>query len=141
MDIIALLLIFIHIVAFVAGGANSVVMPLVGARMATATPEVKASYMGFAASLAKVGKYAFIALLVTGILVLWLKWDWAVPNAWFWVKMAGIVAMIVFIGLNDMNAKKARAGDMAAAANSKRFGQLTSLSFAVVILSAVFAFN
>lgn len=141
MDIIALLLIFIHIVAFVAGGANSVVMPIVGARMATATPEMRTGFMGLAETLAKVGKYAFITLLLTGILTLWLKWNWVVPNAWFWVKMAGIVAMIVFIGLNDMNARKARAGDNAAAASSKRFGQLTSLSFAVVILSAVFAFN
>lgn len=141
MDVLALVLIFIHIVAFVAGGANSVVMPIVGARMATATPEVRANFMSFAGTLAKVGKYAFITLLVTGILVLWLKWDWVVPNFWFWIKMAGIVAMIVFIGLNDMNAKKARAGDMAAAANSKRFGQLTALSFAVVLFSAVFAFN
>lgn len=141
MDVLALVLIFIHIVAFVAGGANSVVMPIVGARMATATPEVRASFMSFAGTLAKVGKYAFITLLVTGVLVLWLKWDWVVPNVWFWIKMAGIVAMIVFIGLNDMNAKKARAGDMAAAANSKRFGQLTALSFATVLFSAVFAFN
>ena len=44
-----------------------------------------------------------ITLLVTGVLVLWLKWNWVIPNAWFWVKMAGIAAMLVFIGLNEMN--------------------------------------
>ncbi len=82
-----------------------------------------------------------LTLLVTGLLVLWLRWNWVVPNVWFWVKMAGIAAMLVFISLNEMNAKKARSGDMAAAANSKRFGQLTALSFLVVITSAVFAFN
>ncbi len=64
-----------------------------------------------------------------------------VPNVWFWVKMAGIVAMQAFISLNEMNAKKARSGDMTAAANSKRFGQLTALAFAVVIAAAVFAFQ
>jgi protoporphyrinogen IX oxidase len=141
MEAIALVLFFIHIVAFIAGGANSVVMPIIGSRMATASPETRGVLIGIAETLAKVGKYAMITLIVTGLLVLWLKWDWVVPNAWFWVKMAGIVAMLVFISLNEMNAKKARAGDMAAAAMSKRFGQLTALSFAVVVASAVLAFN
>lgn len=141
MELLALILFFVHIVAFIAGGANSVVMPIIGPRMATATPETRSVLIGIAETLAKVGKYAMIALLVTGILVLWLKWNWVVPNAWFWVKMAGIVAMLVFISLNEINAKKARGGDMAAAANSKRFGQLTALAFAVVIAAAVFAFN
>lgn len=141
MDILyvfGLLLFFVHIVAFVAGGANSVVMPIIGARMATATPEVRGNLMDVALRLSKVGKAAMGTLLVTGILVLWFKWNWVVPNAWFWVKMAGIVAMIVFISLNERTQK---AGGPDAPRRSKMFGQLTALSFAVVILSAVLAFN
>jgi putative membrane protein len=138
---LGLVLFFIHIVAFVAGGANSVLMPVLGPKLATATPEVRASLMSIVEAFAKVGKYAMATLLITGVLVLWFKWNWVVPNFWFWIKMAGIVVMLVFISLNEMNAKKAKAGDMAAAANSKRFGQLTGVAFLVVILSAVFAFN
>jgi len=141
MDILyvfGLLLFFVHIVAFVAGGANSVVMPIIGARMATATPEVRGNLMDVALRLSKVGKAAMGTLLVTGILVLWFKWNWVVPNAWFWVKMAAIVAMIVFISLNERTQK---AGGPDAPRRSKMFGQLTALSFAVVILSAVLAFN
>ena len=40
--VIGLLLFFVHVVAFVAGGANSVVMPIIGAKMATASPELRA---------------------------------------------------------------------------------------------------
>lgn len=141
MYIVGLILFFVHIVAFIAGGANSVVMPILGAKLATATPEVRSSLLDFADRLAKVGKYAMITLLVTGILVLWLKNDFVIPNVWFWVKMAGIVAMLVFISLNEVNGKKARTGDMEAAKRSRQLGQLTALSFAVVLLSAVFAFN
>lgn len=141
MYVIGLVLFFIHIVAFVAGGANSVVMPIVGARMATASPDLRAGLLDFADTLAKVGKYAMIALLLSGVLVLWLKHDWVIPNAWFWVKMAGIVAMLAFISLNEINGKKARAGDREAGKRSQLFGQLTALSFAVVIFSAIFAFN
>ena len=136
--IIGLLLFFIHLAALVAGGANSVVMPIIGSKMATATPEVRASLMGVAMSLAKVGKVAMGTLLVTGVLVLWLKWNFVVPNAWFWVKMAGIVLMIVFISLNE---RAQKAGGPDAPRRSKMFGQLTALAFALVIFSAVFAFN
>ena len=136
--IIGLLLFFVHIVAFVAGGANSVLMPILGSKMATATPEMRAEYMDIAGKVAKVGKAAMGTLLVTGILVLWLKWNWVIPNAWFWVKMAAIVAMIVFIVLNE---RAQKAGGPDAARRSKMFGQLTALSFALVILSAVLAFN
>lgn len=80
MEIIALILLFIHIVAFIAGGANSVLMPILGPKVATATPDVRASLISVIATLAKVGKYAMVALLVTGILVLWLKWNFVVPN-------------------------------------------------------------
>jgi|JI10StandDraft_1071094.scaffolds.fasta_scaffold315114_3 protoporphyrinogen IX oxidase len=141
MTILGLLLFVIHIVAFVAGGANSVVMPVIGARMAGATPETRNTLVGIAETLAKIGKYAMATLLVTGLLVLWLKWNWVIPSPWFWAKMGFIVLMIVFISLNEMNAKAARAGDQAAAKRSAMFGQLTAVSFLGVILSAVLAFN
>lgn len=141
MTILGLLLFVVHIVAFVAGGANSVVMPVIGARMAGATPDTRNTLVGIAETLAKIGKYAMVTLLVTGLLVLWLKWNWVIPSPWFWAKMGFIVLMIVFISLNEMNAKAARAGDQAAAKRSAMFGQLTAVSFLGVILSAVLAFN
>ncbi len=127
--------------AFIVGGANLVLMPVAGSKMATATPEQRGLLLDIIEKFSKAGKYAFITLLATGILVLWLKWNWVVPNAWFWVKMAGIVAMIVFIGLNDMNRRKAAQGDREAASRSKLFGQLTGVSFLIVVFAAVFSFN
>ena len=99
MAAIALILLVVHIIAFIAGGANSVVMPILGARMANAGPAGRAELMGVAKTLARVGKWAMVTLIVTGLLVLWLKWSFVIPNVWFWVKMAGIVAMLVFIAL------------------------------------------
>ncbi len=140
--IIAALLFFIHIVAFIAGGANSVIMPILGPKLATATPEVRAQLFDIIDKLAKVGKVAMGTLLASGVLTLWLKWNWSPPSPiWFWIKMAGIVAMIFFIVQNERNAKLARGGDRDAAKRSQMFGQLTGAAFAVVILSAVFAFT
>jgi len=140
--ILALVLFVIHIGALVAGGANSVLMPIIGSRMARATPEVRDQLWGVTEQLAKVGKVAMGTLLVTGLLTLWLKWNWSPPNAiWFWIKMAGIVAMIVFIVNNERNAAMARQGDTEAARRSKMFGQLTGVAGVVVVFSAIFAFN
>lgn len=142
MYVLGLILFIIHIAAFIAGGANSVIMPVLGPRLATATPEVRGQLMGIVEGVAKVGKYAMVTLLISGVLVLWLKWDWVAPSpVWFWIKMAFIVVMIVFIALNEMNARKARQGDQEAAGRSKMFGQLTGLAFLGVIVSAVLAFN
>lgn len=140
MTIITALLIFIHVVAFIAGGANSVVHPLVDPRMATAAPPARDAYIGLRNALAVVGRYAMIALIVSGILVLWLKWNFTPPNFWFWIKMLGVVAMLGFIGMGESAKKKAMAGDAAALARVELSGKLTGAAFAVVILSAVFAF-
>ena len=142
MYLLGLILFVIHIVAFIAGGANSVIMPIVGPRLAAATPEVRGQLMGIVEGVAKVGKYAMATLLISGILVLWLKWDWVAPSpVWFWIKMAFIAVMVVLIGLNEMSARKARQGDQEAAGRSRMFGQLTGLAFLGVLVSAVFAFN
>jgi len=139
--VVTLLIFFIHIVAFIAGGANLVLMPVVGPKLPAATPEQRGLLFSIIEGFAKVGKYAFATLLITGLLTLWLKWNWVVPNAWFWVKMLGILGMIVFIALNEMNRKQAMQGDAEAAKRSKMFGQLTGVAFLVVVFSAVFAFN
>lgn len=141
MYVVTLFIFFIHIVAFIAGGANLVLMPIVGAKLPTATPEQRGLLFSIIEGFAKVGKYAFATLLVTGVLTLWLKWNWVVPNGWFWVKMLGIVAMIVCIGLNEINRKKAIQGDAEAGKRSKMFGQLTGVAFLIVVFSAVFSFN
>ncbi len=141
MYVVTLLIFFIHILAFIAGGANLVLMPIVGARLPTATPEQRGLLFSIVEGFAKVGKYAFATLLITGLLTLWLKWNWVVPNGWFWVKMLGILGMIVFISLNEVNRKKAMAGDAEAGRRSKLFGQLTGVAFLVVVFAAVFTFN
>ena len=142
MYVLGLFLFIIHIAAFIAGGAKSVIMPIIGPRLATATPEIRGQLMGIVEGVAKVGKYALATLLISGVLVLWLKWGWVAPSpVWFWTKMAFVVVMIVFIAINEMNARKAKQGDQEAGKRAQMFGQLTGLAFLGVIVSAVFAFN
>jgi putative membrane protein len=141
MDILVNILLWLHIVALVVGGTNSVVMPVIGSKMATATPEVRATLFSMADRLANFGKGAIAVLLITGPLMLWLRYGWTPPSFWFWVKMALIVVMLVGISLAAANGKKAQKGDMAAAGRAKQAGMVTALAFLGVLLSAVFAFG
>lgn len=141
MEILVNILLWLHIVALVVGGTNSVVMPVIGSKMATATPEVRTTLFSIADRLANFGKGAMAVLLITGPLMLWLRYGWTIPNFWFWVKMALIVVMLVGISLAAVNAKKAQTGDMAAAGKARQAGMVTAAAFLGVLLSAVFAFG
>jgi hypothetical protein len=142
MDVLINILLWIHIAAFVAGGSNSVVGPVIGARLAGAAPDARAAYFGVMHTLSKVGKAAMVTLLVTGPLMLWLRYGGlGGASVWFWVKMALIVVMLVSISIGEINFKKEQAGDMAAAKTADLAHKISGLAFAGVLLTAVLAFN
>lgn len=142
MDVLINLLLWVHIVAFVAGGSNSVVMPVLGQRLATAGPDTRGAIFATADTLAQIGKFAMATLLVTGPLIIWLKYGGlGSANAWFWIKMALIVVMLASIIYGGINFKKAQSGDAGAAAKARQAGMVTGLAFLGVMLAAVFAFN
>lgn len=142
MDVVINILIWLHIAAFVAGGSNSVVGPVIGARLASATPDMRQGYFGVLDALSQVGKVAMVILLVTGPLILWLRYGGVGgANVWFWIKMVLVAVMLASIIYGGINFKKSQTGDVAAGRRAQMAHKLTGLSFAGVLLSAVFAFN
>ena len=142
MDIVIDLLFWLHIMALVAGGSNTVVGPVIAGRLPSATPEAKAAYYGVLNAMSKIGKAAMVTLLITGPLMLWLRYGgvWGV-SIWFWVKMALIVVLLASIIIGEINFKKVQAGDMAAAKTADIAHKVSGLAFAGVLLAAVLAFN
>lgn len=142
MSIVINLLFWLHIMAFVAGGANGVVGPVIGARLAGATAEQRQGYFGVLAALSQVGKVAMVVLLITGPLILWLKYGGlGGANVWFWVKMVLIVVLLASIIIGEINFKKEQAGDKEAAKLADIAHKVSGLAFAGVVLAAVLAFN
>lgn len=142
MDVFINILIFVHIVAFIAGGSNSVVGPVISARLGGATPDQRDAYYGVMNQLAQVGKVAMVALLVSGPLILWLRYGGLEgASIWFWIKMVLVVVMLVAIVIGGINDKKAQAGDHAAEQVAETAHKITGAAFAGVILAAVFAFS
>jgi uncharacterized membrane protein len=136
------ILFWLHIIALVAGGSNSVVMPIIGGKLATAEGDTRQTLFSIGDRLAKIGKVSMVVLLVTGPLMLWLRFGGVGGmNWWFWLKMALIVVMLITIVISGRALKQAEAGDASAAARGETAGKITAIAFAGVLLAAVFAFN
>ena len=83
---------------------------------------------------------AVAVLLVTGVLMLWLRYNFDVTH-WFWLKMlllAGLIGAVIF---EARFTKRAREGDAAA---GQSLGRITALAVVIelgIVLAAIFAFN
>lgn len=84
-----------------------------------------------------------LALLwVTGLLMLWLKYQWGVGvNHWFWVKMLLVLVLTVTAGMGSKARRLMMAGDASQAPKARMAGRIAVASGVLAILVAVFTFN
>lgn len=142
MEVIVNLLIWLHIIAFIAGGSNSVVGPVIGGRLATATPDQRTGYYGVMNTLSQVGKVAMATLLITGPLIMFIKYGGlGGASVWFWIKMVLVAVMLAAIIYGGIQFKKSQGGDAEAGRLASTAHKITAIAFLGVLLSAVFAFG
>jgi putative membrane protein len=92
--------------------------------------------------MSQTGKVAMGTLLITGPLILWMRYGGlGGANVWFWIKMALVVVMLAAIIYGGINFKKSLVGDAEAGRRAGVAHRITGLAFLGVLLSAVFAFN
>jgi hypothetical protein len=85
----------------------------------------------------------FAMLVVTGPLLLWLKWG-GVPAHWtaFWLKMLGVAALAAMIALLARTAGRARRDrDVVAAGRSHLMNRGAATLLILIVVFAVLAFN
>ena len=142
MDIINNILFWIHLTSLALGGVAAFGIPVVGRMMPTATPETRPTLFKVAHGLSSVGRAGFGGLIITGPLMVWLKFGGTAGfTAWFWAKMVLVVLLLVMVVWAGINAKRAEGGDMAAAKRAPMIGGLAALLLLGVVFCAVFAFN
>lgn len=142
MDVLVDILFWIHLVSLALGGVAVFGLPVVGARIGPASPETRPTLFKIAEIFSTIGRAAFGALIVTGPLLVWLRFGGTSGfNAWFWAKMVLVVALLIVIIVGGINAKGAQGGDMAAAKRAPAIGVAGMVIFLGVVLCAVFAFN
>lgn len=142
MDILVNLLFWGHLLALIGGGASSVAMPIIGSKLATADGATRETLFEIAGRITSAGRGALGGLIITGVLLFWLKWDFSARSMlWFGIKMALILVLLGAITVGGINFKKARGGDREAGRIARIAGRVAGLTLAGIVLSAVFAFN
>lgn len=142
MDIVNNLLFWLHLVSLALGGVGAFGIPVVGSMMPMASAETRPTLFKAAHGLSRVSRIGLAGLIITGPLLVWLKFGGTAGfTAWFWAKMILVVLLIIVIVWAGMNAKRAEGGDMAAAKRAPMIGGLAMLLLLGVVLCAVFAFN
>jgi hypothetical protein len=135
-------LIFIHFMGLAMGFAGGIAMSQVGPRLAAATAERREEMWPLATTLTRIALVGLVILLVTGPLVLWLKFNGPGGlTAWFWAKMAFVGAGVATIGLTESAKARFKRGDEAAARLMNATGTATGILLTLAVLCAVFAFN
>lgn len=136
------ILFWLHLVALAAGGAATFGIPVVGSKMATASAEMRPVLFSIIKGISSVSRGAIGVLLVTGPLLVWLKYGgFGGFNTWFWVKMVLVLILLGLVIFSGINAERASKGDVAAAKRGPQLGMVLMVTLLAIILTAVFAFE
>src|SRR5487761_2524804 len=120
MDVVSNLLFWIHLIGVALGGVAAFGIPVVASRMPTATADTRPLLFSLLEAMSKVGRAAIGLLIVTGPLIVWLKFGMGGLSAWFWIKM--VLVGLIYAGINGKRVEK---GDMAAARRAPIVGMFT----------------
>jgi protoporphyrinogen IX oxidase len=142
MDYLNQLLLWIHLVSLAAGGAATFGIPVVGGKIGGASAETRPVLFSIVHGLSRIGRTAIGLLIVTGPLMVWLKYGGTAGfTYWFWVKMALVVILLGLIIFAGINTKRGEGGDVDAAKRGPVIGMAAMLTFLLVVASAVLAFD
>ena len=75
MDVVNTVLLWLHLLGLAIGGAAAFGIPVVGSRMASVAPEMRPTLLGLTEGLSKVGRGGLGLLIITGPLMIWLKYN------------------------------------------------------------------
>ena len=134
MDIVFDILLILHLVALVVGASSTVVMPIVFARMANASPEGKQMLGGIATRSRTNSQIALGVLVISGIAMVWVRYGGVEAfNTWFWVKMALVIVIFATMALGALAPR--------GSVNPAVLTWVTRLSLLGIVIAAVLAFN
>jgi hypothetical protein len=136
MDIAFDIALMAHLLSLLAAGAALIGLPVVAARMGSATAETRPLLGGIVQSLGRAAQISFAVLIVSGPLMVWLRYGGVEGlNSWFWVKMALIVVMI---GAMIVGGRLRAAGNVAAAGS---VAWVSRAALVGVVIAAVLTFE
>lgn len=91
--------------------------------------------------LTRFGHYGIVVLLVSGPLLIWVRYgSFEGISHWFWAKMGFVLLLAVGVVMSAVSARRMRAGDAAAAARVRLGRSIAVVSLLAIVVLAVLAF-
>ena len=136
------LLLWIHLEAMAAGLGGGPAMSQAGPRLVAATPDQRETWWPLVNFYTRAAGAGFVILLITGPLMLWLKFNgMAGLNGWSMVKMGLVVLALVLVGLVEWGKARLKRGDEGGGRLMSTAGPLIAPTIVAVVLCAVLTFN
>jgi uncharacterized membrane protein len=135
-------LLFLHFVGLMLGAAGGFASAIV-MRRALALPADEAKVLrSVGPILAKMSAAGVAVLWVTGLILVWSKWDGfgSLPQM-FWVKAVFILSLTAIAILIQMTYAEIRKGNVAVAARLPKLGPIAGISALLAVLFEVLTFN
>jgi uncharacterized membrane protein len=135
MDLAFNILLMLHLAALIVAGGTNIAMPLIGRQMAGAPQEVLARLGPIAGRLSVNGRVSLAVLVLTGVAMLWLRYDGnaAGLGRWFTAKMALVIALVVLSVLGLFTRR--------VPVSPRVFGMINRVTLIAVVVCAVMAFG
>lgn len=136
------ILLWLDLLGLAMGVGVGIAMSQVGPGLIAAHPNERGRLWPLQKFLTRAIATGLIVLLITGPLMLWLKFGGTADLGWpFSVKMFFVASTFVFFGLGRWAGARLERGDESAAKLMSISGPLTGISAVLAMLFAVIAFN
>ncbi len=136
------LLLILHLAGLVMGFVGGRAHGAVVARLKGAGADVAEVLWAFEKTASWTAFIGTGLLVVSGALMLWLKYDGLAGQGWlFWLKMVLVVAVALAEVVRHLAALRWKSGDEAMAVWAKRAGKFSGLAAVATVAVAVFNFN
>ena len=136
------LLLWLHFMGLAAAFAGGIGSAQVGPRLANAPEGERSLLQQFHRTFGVMTAAGFAVLLVSGPLLVWLKFGgFESMPPWFGAKMALVVLIILAVGGQQVAARSYRRGNAAALRHMMLFGRATGMLAVLTVLAAVLAFQ
>ena len=135
-------ILFLHFVGLMLGAAGGFASAVIMRRALVMPADEAKVVRGLGPILAKVSATGVAILWVTGLILVWSKWDGfgSLPQL-FWGKAVFILSLTVFTILIQMTYREIGKGNVAVAARLPKLGPLAGISALLAVLSAVLTFG
>lgn len=137
------IILFLHFFGLMLGAAGGMASGIIMRRAATMPADQAGTIRSLGPMLARVAGVGLVLLWVTGLIMVWSKWNGlgSLPTL-FWVKFVFVVILTAASAGTDMTyARIRRTGNKALASRLAVLGPVSGIAATLAVLFAALAFN